>query len=89
MKELQICEYCGDQFPSPTDLNIHKANKHASNEAENLRYPCKHCGEVLHSPREVAEHMKSVHPETVRLINMIWWAITIAALLFVIWRFLT
>jgi len=87
MPELHTCEYCGEQFPSLPELNIHKAKNHASKEAEQLRYPCKHCGEVLNSPRDVAEHMKSVHPEAVRWINIVWWAITIVSILFVIWKY--
>jgi DNA-directed RNA polymerase subunit RPC12/RpoP len=88
MKGSYNCDYCGEKFASLKELNIHKGKQHASDEAEKRRYPCTRCGKVLHSPVEVAEHMKTVHPEAVRWINIIWWAITIAALLFVIWRFL-
>ncbi|OGO17930.1 MAG: hypothetical protein A2Z14_03090 [Chloroflexi bacterium RBG_16_48_8] len=89
MADYHRCEYCGDQFSSIIELNIHKAGNHASKEAENMRYPCKRCGEVLSSPREVAEHMKTDHPEAVRWINFFWWVITIATILFVLWKYLT
>ena len=88
MEEMHSCEYCGEQFSSLSELNIHKGKAHASREAEKLRFPCTRCGEVLSSPPEKAKHMKSVHPEAVRWINLLWWALTIAAIILVLWQYL-
>ena len=87
-ENVLICEYCGDVFPTERDLNIHKAKSHASKEVEKGRYPCSRCGQVLDSPEDQAEHMRSEHPEVVRRIHLVFWAITIVAILFVLWQFL-
>ena len=83
------CEHCGQGFPSLRELNIHKAKSHAVKEAEKMRFLCSRCGDVLQSPEHQAEHMKSEHPEVIQRINIIFWGITIVALLFALSNLLT
>lgn len=87
---MSSCEYCGEEFSSPKDLEVHKATVHATGEAESslfTKYTCSKCGEVFRSPAHQAEHMKLEHPEVIRRISIIYWTILIVLLLIAIWQF--
>ena len=88
MENLEKCEYCGEEYQSKTELNIHITKAHATKEAEKMRFRCSHCGEVFRSPQHQAAHMKTEHPDVVRKINLIYWAIVILLIIIVLRQFL-
>jgi uncharacterized Zn finger protein len=89
MVKLMKCEYCGEEFSNVVQLNMHKGQSHAPQEAEKFRYPCKRCGEVFPSPMAFAEHMKNDHPEVVNRINRVYWGIIILVIIITLWQLFT
>ena len=87
-QNIYVCKYCGEEFPTLHELEIHEVTVHASRQTESSPYSCSICGEVFRSPAHQAEHMKREHPEVVRRINIVYWAILIIVVLFALWRFL-